>query len=409
LAEDRVSPGPVGGGATLEVSPMSGDRRPEHRAPETFLAYRDRLVPRSEVHFLRRLYVGFERLAPVWVGRRRDDGLADFGSEPVFLGREGLLGTVDREAFKHFGVLPPLPDLRALRPKLIHAHFGRGGALALPLARSLKVPLVVSFYGGDATKDKHYRRRLLPTIFSRRLRSLQREAALFICVSDFIRDELIARGFPSEKLDVHRSGVNLDSQFGAHDTATDRYVLFAGRFVEKKGPIYLIEAMRRLEAEGRDLRLVLIGEGPMADELKRAAAVLKRAEFIGWVANNDLRRWMRGALALCVPSLRTEDGDAEGLPTVVIEAMAAGTPVIGSRHAGIAEAVEHERTGFLVPEQDPEALAGALRRLSDEPGLRRQLGQNARSVAVERFDMLKQSQRLEEKLLSISRSPYRQD
>jgi colanic acid/amylovoran biosynthesis glycosyltransferase len=380
---------------------MSGNRRSEHRGRETVLVYRDRLVPHSELHFLQRLYVGFERLCPIWVGRRRGDGLADLGAEPMFLGRDGLLGTLDREMFKHFAILPPVPDLRALRPKLVHAHFGRGGALALPIARTLKVPLVVSFYGGDATKDKHYRRRLLPTTFQRRLGALQRETALFICVSDFIREQLISRGFPSEKLYVQRSGVNLDAQYGTDDTARDRYVLFAGRFVEKKGAGYLIEAMRRLESEGRDLRLVLIGEGPMADELKRAAAVLKQVEFLGWMPNHDLRRWLRGALALCVPSLRASDGDAEGLPTVAIEAMAAGTPVVGSRHAGIGEAIEHERTGFLVPEQDPEALAAALRRLSDEPGLRQQLGENARSAAVERFDMFKQSRRLEEKLLGV--------
>jgi glycosyltransferase involved in cell wall biosynthesis len=291
-----------------------------------------------------------------------------------------------------------------MRPRLVHAHFGRGGALALPIARSLKVPLVVSFYGGDATKNKHYRRHLLPAIFKRRLPALQKEAALFICVSDFIREKLIARGFPGEKLIVHRFGVNLDLPQGADDVGLDRYVLFAGRFVEKKGVLYLIEAMRRLEGEGRDLRLVLIGNGPLADEVKRAAAALKQVEFIDWVPNSELRRWMRGALALCVPSLQASDGDAEGLPTVVLEAMAAGTPVIGSRHAGIGEAIEHGRTGFLVAAQDPEALAAALRRLSDEPGLRQRLGKNARTVALERFDMVKQSQRLEEKLLGVIRA-----
>ena len=110
---------------------------------------------------------------------------------------------------------------------------------------------------------------------------------------------------------------------------------------------------------------------------------------------------MRGALALVVPSQRASDGDAEGLPTVVIEAMAAGTPVIGSRHAGIGEAVEDGETGFLIPEQDPEALAAALRRLADEPGLRAALGENARRAAVERFDMVGQSRRLEERLLGV--------
>jgi glycosyltransferase involved in cell wall biosynthesis len=95
------------------------------------------------------------------------------------------------------------------------------------------------------------------------------------------------------------------------------------------------------------------------------------------------------------------------LPTVVIEAMAAGTPVIGSRHAGIGEAVEHERTGFLIPEQDPEALAAALRRLGDEPGLRRRLGENARQAAIERFDMVTQSRRLEDVLLGVMASAGR--
>jgi glycosyltransferase involved in cell wall biosynthesis len=385
------------------VAPAPGERGPVDSDRLTILAYRDHLVPRSEASFLRRLYIGFERLNPIWVGRRRGEGLSDLGVEPVLLGRGGMLGAIDREIFKHLGILPPVPDLRALRPRLVHAHFGRGGAIALPIARRLKIPLVVSFYGGDATKNRHYERHLLPAVFKRRLPALQRYAALFICVSEFIRDQLIARGFPAEKLIVHRFGVNFDSPQDGEDAGRERYVLFAGRFVEKKGAGYLIEAVRRLQAEGRDLRLVLIGNGPMAGELRRAATALKRVEFIDWVPNSELRRWMRGSLALCVPSLNATDGDAEGLPTVVLEAMAAGTPVVGSRHAGIGEAIEHERTGFLVEGQDPEALAAVLRRLGDEPGLRRRLGDNARAVALERFDMVRQSQRLEERLLGVIR------
>ena len=368
----------------------------------TVLVYRDRLIPRSELHFLRRLYVGFERLNPIWIGRQPDDGLAELGGEHLFLGRPGPMGAVDRELFKHLGVMPPVPDLRALRPRLVHAHFGRGGALALPLAHALKVPLVVSFYGGDATKDKQYQRRWPPTVFQRRLEALRKETVLFLCISEFIREQMIARGYPPEKLRVQRSGVDLDTRADDADAVTPGgYIMFAGRFVEKKGVPHLIEAVRRLEAEGRNTRLVLVGEGPMADALKRAASALKQVEFHGWMPNHELRRWMRGALALCVPSVRAADGDAEGLPTVVIEAMAAGTPVIGSRHAGIGEAIEDGRTGFLVPEHDPGALAAALRRLSDEPGLRQRLGENARRAAVENFDMCTQSRRLEETLLGL--------
>jgi colanic acid/amylovoran biosynthesis glycosyltransferase len=369
---------------------------------ETILVYRDRIVPRSEAHFLRRLYIGFERLKPVWIGRHKGDGLGDLGAEPLFIGREGLLGAMDRARYKHFGALPPVPDLRALQPRLVHAHFGRGGALALPIARALGLPLVVTFHGGDATKDKHYRRRLIPTIYQQRLADLQREAALFVCVSAFIRDQLLGRGFPPEKLWVHRYGVEINgtTEPAAGDSG-DPYFLFAGRFVEKKGIGFLIEAMRRLEQEGKRLRLDLVGDGAIADDLKRQAGGLKSVSFRGWMPNSELRARMRGALAVCVPSVQAEGGDAEGLPNVVLEAMASGTAVVATHHAGIGEAVDDGRTGILVPSGDVKALTGALRRLADNPREARAMGDEARRAALERFDAMAQSRRLEAKLLEI--------
>ncbi len=363
---------------------------------QTILVYRDRIVPRSEAHFLRRLYIGFERLKPVWVGRHKGDGLDDLGVEPLMLGRDGMLGAVDRNLFKHLGTLPPTPDLRALNPLLVHAHFGRGGALALPIARALGVPLVVTFHGGDATKDKHYQRGLLPTVYQQRTAALQREAVLFICVSDFIRDRLLARGFPPDKLFVHRYGVEFDGAEDAGPSAAPRpYFLFAGRFVEKKGIPVLIEAMRRLDQEGKNVQLMLIGDGPIAGELKRAAADLGNVSFPGWLPNRELRDWMRGALAVCVPSVEAASGDAEGLPNVVIEAMAAGVPVVATHHAGIGEAVEHDRTGILVPPGDVMALTAALRRLVEQPETARAMGAEARRVALDKFDAMTQSRRLE--------------
>jgi glycosyltransferase involved in cell wall biosynthesis len=105
---------------------------------------------------------------------------------------------------------------------------------------------------------------------------------------------------------------------------------------------------------------------------------------------------MRDALAVCVPSMEAASGDAEGLPNVVLEAMAEGAPVVASRHAGIGEAVEDGRTGLLVPPGDATALAAALRRLLDAPDTARAMGQEARRVALDRFDAMTQSRRLEE-------------
>jgi colanic acid/amylovoran biosynthesis glycosyltransferase len=367
----------------------------------TVIVYRDRIVPRSEAHFLRRLYINFTRLDPVWVGRRTDEGLSDLQVQPVLLGRDGSWGAIDRALFKHFGRMPPRPDLRILQPRIIHAHFGRGGALALPIARNLGIPLVVTFHGGDATKEEHYRPHLFPTVFQRRLEVLQREAALFVCVSDFIRQRLTARGFPVGKLCVIRNGTEIDEETPVRRSPAAKYFLFAGRFVEKKGVGDLIEAMRLLEAQKEEAKLILLGDGPMAASLKRQAQALARVEFVGWVPNREVRSRMRDAIAVCVPSTATSGGDAEGLPSAVIEAMAVGTPVIATYHAGIGEAVDHGRTGLLVASGDPPALARALQSLLDAPEKARIMGENARQAAAEHFNADVQSRVLEDALLRV--------
>src|SRR6202007_189799 len=160
-----------------------------------------------------------------------------------------------------------------------------------------------------------------------------------------------------------------------------------------------LDAMRALEGEGAVLDLVLIGDGPMARELHYRAAGLRRTRFLGWLPNQDVRRAMRGALAVCVPSVAARSGDSEGLPNVVLEAMACAVPVIGSDVGGIAEAVEQDRTGFLVPPADPPAIAAAARRLLGDPGLRNRMGRAARGAATERFSALARSRELEEALL----------
>ena len=365
------------------------------------LVYRDRIVPRSEAHFLRRQYIGFRRLAPVWIGCRKDVGLPDLGAEPILLGRRGAAGVIDRLMFKQFGRIPPAPDLATLRPRLIHAHFGRGGALALPIARALRLPLVVTFHGGDATKDVHYRRTLVPTIFQRRCEALQHEAALIICVAEYVREALLARNFPAAKLKVIRYGVEPEEDGNSPRPAESPYLLFVGRFVEKKGVGYLLDAIRALECEGAAIDLVLVGDGPMVEALKRQACGLTRVRFLGWLPNPEVRRMMKGALAICVPSVAARTGDLEGLPNVVLEAMACAVPVIGSAIAGIGEAVEHDRTGFLVPPADSRSIAAAARRLLGDPELRGRMGLAAREAATQRFSAVAQSRILEDALLAV--------
>jgi len=367
----------------------------------TALLYRDRLIPRSEAAFMRRQYCAFDELSPYWLGCRFDDGLDDLGAPGHLLGRPGALGAIERALFKQFGRLPSTPHLGALNPVVIHAHFGRGGALALPIARALGLPLVVSFHGGDATKDKHYRHQLIPTIYQRRLEDLKREAKLFVCVSDFIRRRLIDRGFPAAKLVVNRYGIEVEGLAEPRAPDAPPTVLFVGRFVEKKGIATLLDAMAILRGERNPLRLSLVGDGELGSLVAARAAELGGIEQAGWLANDAVKQRMAGTLALVVPSVTAKAGDAEGLPNVILEAMAAGIPVVGSDSAGIAEAIAQERTGLVVPPGNASALAEALARLASDPALRQAMALAGRARAIAEFSAPDQSRRLEQILLSV--------
>lgn len=360
------------------------------------IVYRDRLLPRSEHGFMRRQYLGFTRLAPVWVGCRRDPDLPDAGITPLILGGDGPAGPLRRALFKQAGVVPDLGRLRALDPALVHAQFGRGGAIALPLARRLGVPLVVTFHGGDAHKDVHYRR---PALFARRLPALLDSAALFVCVSDSVRDKLLLRGFPAAKLRVIPIGV--EPAPAAVPPPAAGHLLFVGRMVEKKGVFVLLDALARLRAGGDATPAVLLGDGPLLAAVRRQAEAIGGIALPGWQSPAQVQVWMAGALALVVPSITGSGGDAEGLPTVAVEAMTLGVPLIASDQAGLATVLTPAGPGLMVPAGDPAALAEAMARLAADAPRRATWAAAARATALRDFDATRQSALLEATLLSV--------
>ncbi|HYZ23249.1 MAG TPA: glycosyltransferase, partial [Rhodopila sp.] len=232
-----------------------------------FLVYRDRIGAPSEAGFLRRQYIGFTKLSPVWIGRVLLPGadqvaMCKDGACLVRLGGEGMTGALRRLLFRQFGHAPPvaIPDLAPV----LHAQFARGGALALPLAQALGLRLVVTLHGGDVAKRKNWRR----TVLSRRWPALVRAADRFVCVSGAVADVARARGVPDTKLTVLPIGVEIPD---APPPRCPACHLFVGRFVEKKGIAVLAEAMRRLRAEGDATRLVCVGDGPLREPLEALA------------------------------------------------------------------------------------------------------------------------------------------
>jgi len=351
------------------------------------LVYRDVLLPKSELGFMRRQYIGFQTLQPLWIGRSVEPWLdqAVFPIGATFTGWRGL-------AFKQLGLTP---DLRHLGGVVVHAQFGRGGALALPLAERLGLPLVVTFHGGDVTKDSHYRPLAL---FRLRLRRLAEYASAFVCVSEGVRTRLIERGLPGEKAMVLPIGTDLPDTPPRAGPGED--ILFIGRFVEMKGLPVLIEAVRRLRAQGRMERLVIIGDGPDRPAVTQALAGLANVDLRGWQTADQVRAALRQARTLVLPSITARSGEAEGLPSVATEAMSEGVPVIASSEAGTAGLIIDGENGLVFPSRDSAALADRLLQLLDNPRRAMTLGRTARDVVADTFNAANQSRRLEALLLS---------
>jgi len=285
--------------------------------------------------------------------------------------------------------------LRATRPALIHAHFGTDGLLVLPLARALGVPLLTSLRGYDVTRSDGAllaSGRLSWIRYALGKKRLQRGGALFLAVSDALRQQAIARGYPEARTFTHYNGVDLDRFQPGEAPAEPGLILHVGRLVEKKGTKVLIEALAGIASA----KLVIIGDGPLRGALERQARQLgDRIRFLGELSSDEVANWMRRASVLAVPSLTAADGDAEGLPNVVVEAAASGLPVVGTAHSGIPEAVDDGTTGFLVPEGDAGALAARLAQLLGAEPLRRDMGAAARRLAERKFSRQMLTERLE--------------
>jgi colanic acid/amylovoran biosynthesis glycosyltransferase len=178
-------------------------------------------------------------------------------------------------------------------------------------------------------------------------------------------------------------------------------LLFIGRLVDKKGVDILLAAMRRLhQSDSKTVPgLDIAGSGPLEAELRAQAADLPSVRFLGWQTSEQLSRILLKAQAVVVPSRIAADGDCEGLPTVVLESIRAGVPVVASDHAGIPEIIRHEETGFLVPENDPDALAAALLAASQTGDQMRQMVARAQQRLQRDFNAATQSQKLQQYLL----------
>jgi glycosyltransferase involved in cell wall biosynthesis len=354
--------------------------------------FRSPLFNASET-FVQTQALALRRYQPLVIGLERKGHVL-----PPLEGRLLVATGAERLRLRAFGRAEALAGrLRPFRPRLVHAHFGTDGLLALPLARALGVPLVTTLHGFEISRS--FGAMLLsgrPSWMRYALlkRRLQRCGDLFIAVSAAVRAKALAQGFPPERILVHHNGIDLAKFRAAPGGREAGLVLHVGRLVEKKGTRLLLDAVAKLP----EARLVIVGDGPLRASLERHAAGLGlggRIRFLGHQPPDEVARWMGRAWLLAVPSVTAADGDSEGLPTVLIEAAASALPAVVSDHSGLPEAVSDGRSGFVVPEGDGEALAARLAELLASPALQASMGGAARAIAGERFDAARQAAALE--------------
>ena len=340
------------------------------------------------------------RYRPFFVGRKR------FGLPP-----DGASSLALEDLYKSF-TLPRIgwqmltgderPYLRLLgsgQPSLIHAHFGIEGVSALGLAMHLKVPLVTTFHGFDATL-KTPAMLTSPAWFRYPLlrRRLAREGQLFLCASSFIRQRLLETGFPESRTHTHYIGVDCRNIRPRAHSEEQLQILHVARLVEVKGTRYLLRAFARVARSHDAVRLQIIGDGPLRRQLQALAlslGVADRVEFLGALPHAEVLASMRKAAMLVLPGIRTATGREEGLGMVLLEAAATGVPIIGSRVGGIPECMVDGKTGFLVPERDEEALTARMGELLADSERRRAMGAAGRALVEDRFDIDRQTAALE--------------
>jgi colanic acid/amylovoran biosynthesis glycosyltransferase len=358
--------------------------------------FRERLLPQSET-FIRSQVGSMSKFKGIYAGCRHIPGL-DLSDSPMIVMDLRLIGRVEELALKAARWAPLLAArLMKYEPVLLHAHFGPDGALAVPLARKLKIPLIVTFHGYDACQtDQTFRKDRRGRRYLRGRDALKGEASRFIAVSDYIARKLVEQGFPREKIQVHYIGVDTVQFRPDPAVPRKRIVLFVGRLIQNKGCEYLIRAMEPIQREMPDAELVILGDGPLRTVLeKQAKAVLQRYRFLGFQSSEAVRDWMTQASVLCTPSIVDASGAAEGFGIVFIEAQACGLPVVSFSTGGIPEAVAHGETGYLAPEKDWRSLSRYVVTLLKNQDVWKRFSSAGKERVKKLFDVRRQTEKLE--------------
>src|SRR5213082_3551834 len=277
---------------------------------------------------------------------------------------------------------------------LMHIYFGHTGVHLLPFIEQWDKPCVVSFHGADVAHKPEIKD------YPAKLRRLFSAVPLVFARSQSLADRLVHLGCPPEKLRINRTGIPLNEfQFVDREPPRDGKwrVVQACRLIPKKGVATSLRAFAIFKKDNPGAEFFIAGKGPLQPELEWLdgwLGSLRDVHFVGFLPQPQLLNLYASSHLFLHPSEISPNQDQEGVPNSVLEAMATGLPVVGTRHGGIPEAVDHGRTGFLVAEEDHVGLANAMQLITSSRDLLKRMGEDAHFVVRDRFEQQAQIDQL---------------
>lgn len=282
--------------------------------------------------------------------------------------------------------------------KLIHAHFGPQGVQMLNVKKRLGLPLITTFYGYDMSRLAQKRKWRIA------YKNLFIDGDLFLVEGSHMKKSLINLGCLPQKIRIQHIAVDVNKfkyRERKLEAINDKIrILFCGRFKEKKGLIYGLKAIKIVVDKFPNLEFRIIGDGELKPEIEnfiRKENMEKNVVLLGYQPHYVFSEEAQKAHILLQPSVTAQSGDNEGgAPTVLLEAQASGLPVVSTYHADIPEVVTDGKSGFLVQERNPDAIAEKLEYLIENPNLRVEMGKCGRKHIEKQHNIYKEVKKLED-------------
>jgi glycosyltransferase involved in cell wall biosynthesis len=265
----------------------------------------------------------------------------------------------------------------------VYAEYGPTGVQIMPICKKMKLPLIVNFHGFDASVKSTL------NDYEEKYKELFDYAEHIVVVSKLMQEKLILLGAKPKKITYTPCAPN-DIFFNFTPTFSENAFIAVGRFVDKKAPYYTILAFQEVLKKYSEAKLYFCGDGMLYNTCINVVNYLEESNnviFLGHISAKELEKLYEKVVGFVQHSITTLDGDMEGTPVAILEASAAGLPVIATKHAGIPDVIQHEKTGLLVNEHDVKQMAEYMILLLDNKEYAKTLGKKGREFVQSNFTM----------------------